>query len=172
MPYHVLPDPGLGHCNVVFCVYKNFIRFTTHRLFSQNPAASHSDIHLHFPFPIADSHARTPKTLILQAFTIGFEVSLFQGWLCEKRRVSVLRCFCTGFLFGVMVSFRWEMTVQVNIFSMFYLMVALFAPAAVKSSCSSIKFSSVFWKHYSVGFVKAQPDATILIGLNWIRRKH
>ena len=83
----------------------------------QNPAAHHSYIHLHFPFPIADSHARAPKTLILQAFTIGFEVSLFQGWLCEKRRVSVLRCFRAEFLFGVMVSFRWGMQVQVNMIS-------------------------------------------------------
>ena len=111
----VCPIQDWATAILCFVFYKNFIRFTTNRLFSQNPAASHSAIHLHFPFPIADSHARTPKTLILQAFTIGFEVSLFQGWLCEKRRVSVLRRFCTGFLFGVMVFFRWEMKVEVNI---------------------------------------------------------
>ena len=55
--------------------------------------------------------------LILQAFTIGFEVSLFQGWPCEKRRVSVLRCFCTEVLFGGMVSFRWGMEVNVDTIS-------------------------------------------------------
>ena len=93
--------------------------------FLQNPASHNSYIHLHSPFPIADSHARAPKTLILQVFTICFEVSLFQGWRCEKRRVSVLRRFCIQFLFGVMVFFRWGMEVQVGIFSMFYLMVAL-----------------------------------------------
>ena len=99
-----------------FVFYKKFPRFTSNRLFWWNPAAHNSYTHLHFLFPIAGSHARAPKTMILQAFTIGFEVSLFQGWLCEKRRVSVLRRFCTGFLFGVMGSFRWEMTVQINIF--------------------------------------------------------
>ena len=41
-------------------------------------------------------------------------MSLFVGWLCEKGNVSVLLCFCIGFLFGVMVSLRWEMEVQVN----------------------------------------------------------
>ena len=94
--------------------YKNFTSFTSWQLFPQSPAANHSHIHLHFPFHIADSHARTPQTLILQAFTIGFEVSVFVGWLCEKRRVSVLRCFCTALLFGVLVSLRWGIKVQVN----------------------------------------------------------
>ena len=51
---------------------------------------------------------RTPKTLILQAFTIGFEVSFFADLPCQKRRVSVLRCFCTAPVFGGMVSFRWR----------------------------------------------------------------
>jgi hypothetical protein len=122
----VCPIRDSATAMLCFVFYMDFTRFTTNRLFSQNPAANDSDIHLHFQFPIAESHARTPKTLILQAFTIGFEVSLFQGWRCEKRRVSVLRCFCTEVLFGVMVFFRWGMKVQVCIFSMFYLMVALF----------------------------------------------
>ena len=116
-PYHVLPDAGLGHCNVVFCVLQEYYTFYLKQAFLQNPAAHHSDTHLHFQFPIADPHARDPKTLILQAFTIGFEVSLFQGWLCEKRRVSVLRCFCTEVLYGVMVSFRWGMEVHVDTIS-------------------------------------------------------
>ena len=54
---------------------------------------------------------------ILQAFTIGFEVSFFQGWRCEKRRVSVLRRFRTEVLFGGMVSFRWGMEVLVDTIS-------------------------------------------------------
>ena len=111
----VCPVQDSATAMLCFVFYKHFTRFTTNRLFSQNPAASHSDIHLHFQFPIAHSHARTPKTLILQAFTIGFEVSLFQGWRCEKRRVSVLRRFCTEVLFGVMAFFRWGMKVQVGI---------------------------------------------------------
>ena len=80
---------------LVVC-YKNFTRFTSWQLLLQTPAANHSNIHLHVPFPIADSHARTPKSLILQAFTMGFEVSFFVVWPCQKPRVSVLRRFCTG----------------------------------------------------------------------------
>ena len=100
-----------------FVFYKNFTRFTSNRHFLQNTAARHSYIHLHSPFPIADPHARAPKTLVLQAFTIGFEVSLFQGWPCEKRRVPVLRRFRTEVLFGGMVSFRWGMEVHVDTIS-------------------------------------------------------
>ena len=113
----VCPVQDSATAMLCFVFYKDFTRFTTNRLFSQNPAANDSDIHLHFQFPIAESHARTPKTLILQAFTIGFEVSLFQGWRCEKRRVSVLRRFCTEVLFGVVVSFRWGMEVHVDTIS-------------------------------------------------------
>jgi len=104
-PYHVLPNAGLGHCNIVFCVLQEIYTFYLKQAFFAKPSSTPFYIHLHFQFPIADSRARAPKTLILQAFTIGFEVSLFQGWRCEKRRVSVLRCFCTEVLLGVMVSF-------------------------------------------------------------------
>ena len=97
-PYRGLPDPGLGHCDVVFCVLQEFYTFYLKQAFLQNPAAHHSYIHLHFPFPIADSHARAPKTLILQAFTIGFEVSFFVDLPYQKRRVSVLRCFRPGII--------------------------------------------------------------------------
>ena len=105
----VCPVQDSATAMLCFVFYKDFTRFTTNRLFSQNPAANDSDIHLHFQFPIAESHARTPKTLILQAFTIGFEVLDFVFSPSQKRRVSVLRRFCTGGTFGVIVFFRREM---------------------------------------------------------------
>ena len=108
-------DSATAMLLVVF--YKKFTRFTSLQLFLQTPAANHSNIHLHVPFPIADSHARTPKSLILQAFTMGFEVSFFVVWPCQKPRVSVLRRFCTGTFLVLWFPFVWVMKVLVDIIS-------------------------------------------------------
>ena len=82
--------------------------------FSRSHTADHSHTHLHFPFRIADSHARTPKTLFLQAFTIGFEVLDFAFSPCRKRRVSVFRCFWSGAFLVSWFPFVGGMKVQVG----------------------------------------------------------
>ena len=51
---------------------------------------------MHSLFPNADPHGRTPKMLILQAFTHGFEVPFFLQ-ICSARNVAFL--FCDVFAF-------------------------------------------------------------------------
>ena len=69
-PYRGLPDPGLGHCDVVFCVLQEFYTFYLKQAFFAKPSST-SFLHPS-TFPIADPRARAPETLVLQAFTIGF----------------------------------------------------------------------------------------------------
>ena len=75
--YHILPEPGLGRCISASCDWHGFPMFYCMVALFAKPR---SEIFLRpyaCPVPIADSHGRTPKMLVLQAFTHGFEVSLF-----------------------------------------------------------------------------------------------
>ena len=39
-PYHDLPDPGLGHCNIVFCVLQDFFTFYLKQAFLAKPSST------------------------------------------------------------------------------------------------------------------------------------